>query len=131
MPVDNSGALQPKHKSGLAVSLCPDVTKEVLKKGASRLEASWSAISLCDAHQLAFVLGIAKSSLSVTQCRQVLLPARVGVACRLSLCDALQEEKPPAMAWPADFGSLIRKCKLGTGFSDFAGKWHPNTLQHT
>ena len=41
MPVDNSGALQPKHKSGLAVSLCPDVTKEVLKKGGSRLRVQF------------------------------------------------------------------------------------------
>ena len=40
--MDNSGSLQPKHKSGLAVSLCPDVIREVLKRGGPVLECNFT-----------------------------------------------------------------------------------------
>ena len=74
-----------------AIASLASLRKEVLKKGGPLLECNFTVRRPL----IGFCLGIAKSSLSVTKCRQASLSARVGVACRLSLCDTLQEEKPP------------------------------------
>ena len=68
---------------------CVRMSRERSKKGGPLLECNFTVRRPLNG----FCLGIAKSWLSVTKCRQVFLSARVGVACRLSLCDTLQEDQ--------------------------------------